>query len=120
MNPTIDGTEFGAITIAGTTFGHDVIIRLDGSVEKRRKKLSSAIYGTSHIVSVDEAKHVYEKGAERLIIGTGQQGLVQLSDQAADYFRRKQCEVLLMPTQQALHAWNQAEGAVIALLHVTC
>jgi hypothetical protein len=120
MNPTIDGTEFGVITIAGMTFGHDVIIRLNGSVEKRRKKLSSAIYGTSHIVSVDEAKHVYEKGAERLIIGTGQQGLVQLSDQAADYFRRKQCEVLLMPTQQALRAWNQAEGVVIALFHVTC
>jgi hypothetical protein len=97
-----------------------VIIRPDGSVEKRRKKLSSVIYGTSHIVSVDEAKHIYEKGAERLIIGTGQQSLVQLSDQAADYLKRKQCEVLLMPTQQARRAWNQAEGIVIALFHVTC
>ncbi len=120
MNPTIDGTEFGAIIIAGTTFGHDVIIRLDGSVEKRRKRLSKAVYGTSHIVSLDEAKHVYEKGAERLIVGTGQQGLVQLSDEAADYFRRKQCEALLMPTQQALRVWNQTEGMVIALFHITC
>ena len=45
---------------------------------------------------------------------------MQLSDQAADYFKRKQCEVLLMPTQQARRAWNQAEGIVIALFHVTC
>jgi hypothetical protein len=120
MNPTIDGTEFGAITIAGTKFDHDVIIRLDGRVEKRRKRLSKAVYGTSHIVSLDEAKHLYEKGADRLIIGTGQQGLVRLSDEAADYFRRKQCEVLLLPTEQALQAWNKAEGAVIALMHITC
>ena len=120
MNPTIDSTEFGAITIEGTTFEHDVIIRLDGSVKKRRKRLSKALYGTSHVVSRDEAKHVYEKGAERLIVGTGQQGLVRLSDEAADYLRRKQCEAVLMPTPQALQAWNKAEGAVIALLHVTC
>ena len=120
MNPTIDGTEFGAITIAGTTFEHDVIIRLDGSVEKRRKRLSKAVYGTSHIVSLAEAEHVHEKGAERLIVGTGQQGLVRLSDEAADYFRRKQCEVLLLPTEQALHVWNKAEGAIIALMHITC
>ena len=120
MKPTIDGTAFGAITIAGTTFDHDVLIRLDGSIEKRRKRLSRAVYGTSHVLSLDEAKHVYEKGAQRLIVGTGQQGLVRLSDEAADYFRRKQCEVLLLPTEQALHAWNKAEGPAIALMHITC
>ena len=49
-----------------------MIIRLDAHVEKRKKKLSKAIYSTSHIISLDEAKYVYEKGAERLIVGTGQ------------------------------------------------
>lgn len=120
MNPKIDGTEFGAITIEGTTLDHDIVIRLNGSVKKRKKKLSSAVYGTSHIVSLAEAKHVYEKGAQRLIIGTGQQGLVRLSEEAADYLRRKGCEVLLLPTAQALHEWNKAQGAVIALMHITC
>jgi hypothetical protein len=120
MNPVIDSTGFGAITITGTTFAHDVIIRLDGTVDKRRKRLSKALYGTSHIVSLDEARYVYEKGAERLIVGTGQRGLVQLSDEAAAYLHRKQCKVLLLPTEQACQAWNRAEGAVIALMHVTC
>ena len=36
----IDGSEFGAVTIDGTTYTRDVIIRLSGAVEKRKKKLS--------------------------------------------------------------------------------
>jgi hypothetical protein len=120
MRPVIDGTAFGSITIDGVDFGHDVIIRLDGQVKKRKKKLSKAIYGTSHTISLDEAHHVYEKGAERLIVGTGQYGLVALSDEAADYFERHGCQVDLLPSPEAIQAWNEAHGAVIALFHVTC
>ena len=57
----IDRTEFGEITIDGKTYEHDVIIRLSGEVVKRKKKLSKRRYGTSHIVSKDEAKFVFEK-----------------------------------------------------------
>ena len=120
MRPRIDGTEFGSITIEGAAFEHDVLIRLDGEVKKRKKKLSKAVYGTSHVVSLDEARHVYEEGAERLIVGTGQVGLVGLSDEAADYFGRKECQVELLPTSEAIQAWNEARGAVIGLFHVTC
>ena len=74
MKPTIDQTDFGTITIDGTVFDHDVLILPNGEVKKRKKKLSKAIYGTSHILSLDEAKYVYEPGIERLIIGTGQSG----------------------------------------------
>jgi len=120
MRPRIDGTKFGAITIEGTVFERDVIIRLDGQVKKRKKKLSKAIYGTSHIISPDEAESVYEEGAERLIVGAGQYGLVELSDEAADYFERKGCRVELLPTPEAIRVWNEAEGAVLGLFHVTC
>ena len=120
MKPKIDGTRFGSITIEGEKIEHDVVIRLNGDVEKRKKKLSKALYGTSHVISLDEAKHVYEDGAERLIVGTGQNGLVTLSEEATDYFRRKACRVDLLPTPEALKAWNEAKGAVIGLFHVTC
>jgi hypothetical protein len=120
MKPRIDGTSFGSITIGGKTFGRDVLIRLSGEVKKRKKRLSKAVYGTSHVVSLAEAEHVYEKGAERLIVGTGQSGLVELSEEAADFFRRKGCRVELLPTREAMKAWNEAKGAVIGLFHVTC
>lgn len=120
MKPIIDQTTFGSITIEGTVFAHDVIIRQSGQVKKRKKKLSKALYGTSHILSQDEAKYVYEKGTKRLIIGTGQFGNVRLSDEAAEYFQQKQCQVDLLPTPQAIQTWNEANGTVISLFHVTC
>lgn len=54
----IERTTFGTITIDGKTYEHDVIIRLSGEVEKRKKKLSKKYYGTSHVLSKDEAKFV--------------------------------------------------------------
>ena len=120
MKPSIDQTTFGSMTIEGSVFEHDVLIRLSGQVKKRKKKLSKAIYGTSHILSLDEAKHVYEDGAQLLMIGTGQYDNVRLSEEAADYFKRKQCQVELLPTPEAIRAWNEAEGTVIGLFHVTC
>jgi hypothetical protein len=120
MKPTIDQTAFGSITIEGTAFDHDVLIRQDGQVKKRKKKLSKALYGTSHILSLDEARHVYEKGTDRLIIGTGQYDNVRLSEEAADYFEQKHCQVDLLPTPIAIQRWNAADGVVIGLFHVTC
>jgi len=120
MKPKIDSSRFGSITIEGVRFGHDVIIRLNGKVKKRKKKLSKAIYGTSHKVSLDEAKHVYEKGAHHLILGAGQYGRVKLSEEAADFFKARNCDVEILPTPQAIRVWNHAEGHVIGLFHVTC
>jgi hypothetical protein len=120
MKPTINSTRFGSITIEGKTFENDVIIRLDGEVKKRKKKLSKAIYGTSHIVSLDEAKYLFEEGAETLIIGSGQTGMVKLSDEAKAYFKRKKCQVKLLPTPKAIRNWNTSEGETLGMFHVTC
>jgi hypothetical protein len=120
MKPKIEGTQFGSITIDGSLFEHDVILRLSGKVKKRKKKLSKRVYGTSHTISLDEAKQVYQEGAKRLIVGAGQYGSVTLSDEAEDYFKRKGCVVELDPTPTATRAWNNAKGSVIGLFHVTC
>jgi hypothetical protein len=57
----------------GTVFEHDVIIRPDGQVKKRKKKLSKALYGTSHTISLQEAKYVHAQaaGIDQLIVGSG-------------------------------------------------
>jgi len=120
MIPQIQATSFGSLTVGEQVYHHDVLIRLDGQVNKRKKKLSKAIYGTSHVISLDEAQYIHQQGAERLIVGTGQYGMVELSDDAIEFFSQKNCQVELLPTPKALKAWNQAEGAVIAVFHVTC
>jgi hypothetical protein len=116
----IEGSEFGKITIDGRTYEHDVIIRLSGDVEKRRKKLSKRQYGTSHMISKAEAKFAFEKGCDVVIVGSGHQGNVQLSPEARDFFEKKHCDVILQPTPEAIRTFKQSKAHKIGLIHVTC
>jgi hypothetical protein len=107
----IENTAFGTITMDGKTYEHDVVVRLSGEVVKRKKKLSKKYYGTSHILSKDEAKFVFEKGCEQLIVGSGQIGNVRLSPEAEAYFAKKNCKVLLKPTpRRSMCSTGQRHG----------
>jgi hypothetical protein len=92
VKPLIEATQFGSITLEGVVYDHDVLVRPDSTVKRRKKKLSKAVYGTSHTISLAEARYVYGQGegAERLIIGGGQYGRVELSAEAAEYLARTQ------------------------------
>ena len=116
----IDSTIFGAITIDGKTYEYDVVIRLSGEVVKRKKKLSKKLYGTSHVLSKDEARFLFEKGCDQVVIGSGQMGNVHLSPEAETYFAKKGCTVLLQPTPKAIHTFNNAHAKKIGLFHITC
>jgi len=120
MRPEVEKTDFGSITIEGEVYDHDVVIRPSGKIKKRKKKLSKAVYGTSHTLSLDEAKDIFKTGAELLIIGTGQYGALHLSEEAAKYFKKKKCRVEMQPTPEAIRKWNESKGKVIGLFHVTC
>ena len=120
MKPKIDHTKFGSITVDGEEFDHDIVILPNGEVKKRKKKLSKAIYGTSHVISLDEAQHVYQEGVERLIVGTGLFGRVGLSEEAATFFREQGCQVDLLRNKKAIAVWNKTEGNVMGLFHITC
>jgi len=120
MKPNIEKTSFGSITIDGETYDHDIIIRLSGKVKKRKKKLSKQVFGTSHTISVEEAEHVYEEGAETLIFGTGQNGAACMSPEAEKFFKDKGCDMEVLPTPKAINAYNKATGKVIGLFHITC
>ena len=71
-------------------------------------------------VSLAEAEHIYDAGAEQVIIGTGHHGVLKLSDEAKDFFKDHDCKVQTVPTPDAVKAWNEAEGKTIAMFHVTC
>ncbi len=116
----IESTEFGSITIDGKTYQFDVVIRLSGEIIKRKKKLSKKYYGTSHVISKDEAKFLFENGCRELVLGTGQYDNVRLSKEAAEYFDKKGCKVIAQPTPAAIGMFNQSTKEKIGLFHVTC
>lgn len=117
---TLLDTKFGSITVDGKTYKHDVLIKLSGKIKKRKKKLSKQVYGTSHKISLEEARYIYEEGCTQIIIGTGHLDQVRLSEEASRFLTKKGVDCLLQPTPQAIETFENMEGAKVGLFHVTC
>ena len=121
MKPRIDGTAFGLIIIDGETYEHDVIVQTDGSVKRRVKKLSKTVYGTSHVVSLEEIRNLYEEQVKFLVVGSGHHGILRVSDEARAYLEEKGCRIQVCPTPQAAQIWNNSDSEkTIGLFHITC
>ena len=118
--PVIQRTSFGSIVVEGKHYEHDIYISLEGEVKKRKKKLSKQVYGTSHIISRQEAEFVYEQGAEGILIGSGQYGAASLSEEAASFLKQKNCKTAVLPTPEAVRKWNETREKWIGLFHITC
>ena len=120
MQPRIDDSHFGSISIDGRQYHADVVVRADGRVQLRDKALAGRRPGGSHVLSVGEARVLFAPGVERVIVGSGQAGMLTVSDEALTYFRVRGCTVEVLPTPQAIDSWNVASGGVSGLFHVTC
>jgi len=72
------------------------------------------------MISSAEAAYIYEEGAQKLLIGTGQFDNVRLSSEAQKFFDSVHCQVELYATKQAIEIWNQISVQAIGLFHVTC
>jgi len=117
---SIQSTRFGSITVGGREYDHDIVICVDGTIAKRKERLSKAIHGTSHILSLREADYVYQDGAKVIVIGSGQSGALELSPEAERYFAQRSCTVKIHPTPEAIDVWNAETEPRIGLFHVTC
>ena len=120
MEPKINNTSFGTIVVDHDIFDHDVIINLDGVVNKRKKKLSKAVYGTSHMVSRDEISYIYDENAELILVGSGQYDRLELSEEAISFLDEHHCDYEVLPTPEAIDFWNSHDGKIVGMFHVTC
>jgi hypothetical protein len=93
---------------------------LDGKVKKRKKKLSKKVYGTSHLISLEEIKFIHSQNTEKIIFGTGQYDRVKLSPEAEKFLLDNNCDFILEATPQAIQQWNNSKGKIIGLFHITC
>jgi hypothetical protein len=120
MEPRIDTVRFGAITVAGKTIRHDIVITAGGEVRTRKKGLSKQQYGTSHVISLAEIRAIWQRNTEILIVGTGMFGRVRLSPDAQAFLSQQGCCTILKPIGKAVRLWNDSQGRVAGLFHITC
>ncbi len=123
MNIRIAGTTFGVLEVEGDTYHHDVLISPTGEIAPRQKEHSREAVGTSHIVTAEELKASIPAPPEKIIIGTGQNGQLRLSEDARTLLESWGTHLHLAPTPQAIVKWNEertSTESLYGLFHVTC
>jgi len=110
---------FGEIEIDGERFDHDVVIE-KGRIRKRKKgpsKRHRADYG--HTPLTPDEKIPWS--APLLIVGTGANGELPVTDDLYREAAARRVEVVARPTAEACELLAAADPkSVAAILHVTC
>jgi hypothetical protein len=111
--------SFGQIEIDGRRFDHDVVVE-KGRIRRRKKGPSKpyrAEYG--HTPLTPEEKIPWS--APLLIVGTGANGGLPITDDLYRKAAQRRVEVVARPTAEACDLLAAADPkSVAAILHVTC
>jgi len=110
--------SFGSIQIDGVSYDYDVVIDR-GEVRKRKKKASKQFREEFGHTPVSLAEQIPWK-CRRLVIGTGAQGALPVMKPVKVEAERRQVELLMLPTEQAIEVLRKAPKETNAILHVTC
>jgi hypothetical protein len=111
--------SFGEIEIDGERFEHDVVIE-KGLVRRRKKGPSKRYRGEyGHTpLTPDEA---IPWSASRLIVGTGANGALPITEELFREAKKRRVEVVARPTVEACELLGELDRkSVAAVLHVTC
>jgi len=109
--------SFGSIRIDGITYNHDVIIDR-GGVHKRKKKASKRFRDDFGHTPLSVEERIPWK-CRSLVIGTGT-GALAVMDEVKQEARRREIELRILPTAQALELLKVARQDTNAILHVAC
>jgi hypothetical protein len=108
--------EFGLMSINGKEYRGDIAVSWDGTVEDWRR-------AESHLVGVGDVMQAISKNPEIIVIGTGADGITNVSKEATKAIIEKGLNLVIDKTGSAASVFNEnaAEGKrVIGLFHLTC
>jgi len=114
----IDNFSFGSIEIDGVTWDSDVVIDR-GEVRTRKKKASKRYreeFGHTPL-SIEEDM---PWKCRRLIIGTGTYGRLPVMKEVEREAKRREVELVMLPTAKAIEALSRSARGTNAILHLTC
>jgi len=109
---------FGSITIDGKTYDEEdnYIVSWDGEI-------TGLHTAERHVFGRPELEMILKKNPEMVIVGTGDSGLLRISEEVRKLCRDKRIELVEMISKVAIRKFNDAfnqEKKVAAFIHVTC
>ena len=113
-----DRFSFGSIQIDSVTRDYDVVID-GGKIRKRKKKPSKQFRDEFGHTPLSIEEDIPWK-CRRLVVGTGAFGRLPVMKEVTREAERRNIELLVLPTPQAIEALEQSAEETNAILHVTC
>ncbi len=113
-------SEFGWVEIDESRYENDIIVHVDGSISKRKKKLSrdqKEEYGHTPL-SENELDFLEREHPKVVIIGSGQDGSLPITPRAKKILSAY--ETIIENTPGSLDAMAKEERPYVAIIHVTC
>ena len=110
--------SFGSIQIDGVTYDHDVIVT-GGKILKRKKGPSKELRAQYGHTPLSIAEDIPWK-CGRLVIGTGHSGSLPVMPEIEEEARRRDVELVMVPTVEAIDVLNEGMKDTNAVLHLTC
>ena len=119
--PKINFTDFGSINIDDVKYDQVLLVG-DKVLERNFDKLKE-LFGTSHKIADWELRELFSDKPEIIIVGTGQNGALTVSEDVIGAINDKNIELIIKTTPQAVIEYNKLkqEGKKVnALIHTTC
>ncbi len=110
--------SFGSLRVDGVTYRHDLVIDR-GTIRKRKKAASRKYRGQDGHTPLSAAEDIPWQ-CRRLVIGTGAAGALPVLRQVRDEARRRDVDLVVLPTEQAIVVLTGAAKDTNAILHLTC
>ena len=115
MQPKVEGYRFGRITVDGQEHTQDLIIMPDRVIAGWWRK-------EGHALHPDDLDAVLEAAPDTLVVGTGAQALMKVTQDTRRVLERAGIQLVAAPTARAVEIYSELrkEGRVAAALHLTC
>jgi hypothetical protein len=111
----IDTYSFGRMSIDGAEHTSDLILLPGGRV------VGDWWRDEGHLLQVQDLGEVFDAGPERLIVGIGAYGVMDVSEAVRDACRERGIELVIERTGDAVDLYNAArKESVAAAFHLTC
>jgi hypothetical protein len=112
------GYSFGSIQVDGVSYDHDLIIDR-GKIRKRKKAGSRKFRDAYGHTPLSVAEDIPWR-CRRLVIGTGADGALPVMQDVRDEARRREIDLVVLPTAEAIGVLAGTAKDTNAVLHVTC
>lgn len=112
----IEEYEFGKIRIDGKEYSKDIII-IRGRVKSEWWREQG------HFLQNKDLKEVYDAEPEILVVGTGHDGMMKISEDVRKKCREKEIELVEMKTGKAVEKFNglsEKKKNAAGAFHLTC